>query len=64
MSVNPAKRFGADTKDSWAVMDLGTEYTIDPDAFVSMGRATPFSGRKVFGRCVINVIRGEIGFTD
>ncbi|MBR1811818.1 MAG: dihydroorotase [Clostridia bacterium] len=64
MSVNPARRFGADTKDSWAVMDIGAAYAVDPEKFVSMGRATPFTGRTVYGKCKMTVIHGKILFLD
>ena len=34
------------------IFDLNHEYTIDPKDFVSMGKATPFEGLEVFGRCL------------
>lgn len=52
MAIRPRERFGiplaADDKCLW---DLSEEYTIDPEAFHSMGRATPFEGWKVYGKC-------------
>ena len=62
MSLAPAKRFGADLADCWALMDVESEYKIDPEEFVSMGRATPFAGKTVRGKCVMTAIRGEIRF--
>lgn len=62
MSIAPARRFGTDTKDCWALMDLSEEYTVDPERFVSMGRATPFAGRTVRGKCVMNVVFGTVTF--
>ncbi|MBQ6019419.1 MAG: dihydroorotase [Clostridia bacterium] len=62
MSLAPARRFGTDTKNCLALMDLTEEYTIDPEKFVSMGRATPFAGMTVRGKCVMNVLRGEIRY--
>ena len=44
----------------FAVFDLNTEYTIDPESFRSMGRATPFAGRKVFGRCLACFCGGRL----
>ncbi len=52
----PRKRFGIDggirtgERFEMCAFDLEEEYTIDPDAFYSRGRATPFAGRRVFGR--------------
>lgn len=46
------------------VLDLGAEYVIDPERFVSMGRATPFAGWKVTGRAVMTVVDGKIVYED
>lgn len=46
------------------VVDPEYEYTIDPDTFLSMGRATPFGGDRVRGRIRMTVHRGEIIYTD
>ena len=55
MSFKPKERFGIDTKNDFAVFDIGEAYKIDPKDFLSMGRATPFAGREVFGRCLLTV---------
>ena len=65
MSTAPARRFGIESgietgrSASFAVFDTETTYTIDPAAFVSKGKATPFAGREVRGRCVLNILRGR-----
>lgn len=65
MSTAPARRFGIESgielgkPASLAVFDVSTTYTIDPAAFASKGRATPFEGRQVRGRCVLNICRGR-----
>ena len=65
MSTVPARRFGIESglelgkPASLAVFDVNTTYTIDPAAFASKGRATPFEGRRVRGRCVLNICRGR-----
>ncbi len=51
MSINPRKRFGIDEDPGFAVFEIATPYTINPDEFKTMGRATPFAGREVYGRC-------------
>lgn len=55
MSFKPKERFGIDTNNDFAVFDISEAYKIDPEDFLSMGRATPFSGREVFGRCLLTV---------
>ena len=65
MSTAPARRFGIESgievgkAASLAVFDTKTSYTIDPAAFTSQGKATPFAGREVRGRCVLNICKGR-----
>ena len=67
MSLAPARRFGlpenailpgADA--SLSLWDLSAEYTIDPDDFLSKGRATPFEGWRVCGACVETLYKGSV----
>jgi len=51
MSINPRNRFGITEDPGFAVFEIATPYTINPDEFKSMGRATPFAGMDVFGKC-------------
>jgi len=46
------------------VWDLTAAYTIDPAKFRSMGRATPFEGRPVQGRCVMTIAGGKVVHQD
>lgn len=55
MSFKPKERFGIDTNNDFAVFDISEAYRIDPKDFLSMGRATPFAGREVFGKCLLTV---------
>ncbi len=59
MSFKPKERFGIDTNNDFAVFDISEAYKIDPENFLSMGRATPFAGREVFGRCLLTVHGGK-----
>lgn len=59
MAINPRKRFGI--KDSgFTVFDLECEYEINPDDFKSMGKSSPFTGTKVFGKCIATFKDGEL----
>ena len=60
LSTNPRRRFNIPlTGEDCCVWDLNERYTIDPTAFRSMGRATPFAGMEVCGRCVKTVYNGK-----
>ena len=60
MSTNPRKRFGIPETEDFSVWDLDKEYTIDPNDFVSKGRATPFAGWQVFGENLMTIAGGKI----
>ena len=60
MGFKPKERFGIDTNNDFAVFDISEAYKIDPENFLSMGRATPFAGREVFGRCLLTVHNGKV----
>ena len=65
MSENPRRRFGLPSRaDDLALWDLGAEYTVDPAEFLTMGRATPFAGKRVYGRCLMTVCRGQVAWRD
>ena len=62
MSTNARERFGIDTGDDFTVFDVSEPYAIDPDKFLSKGRATPFVGHKVWGKCVLTVSDGKVAY--
>ncbi len=41
------------------VFDLNAKYTVDPDEFLSMGKATPFEGKEVWGKCIQTIVKGS-----
>ena len=71
MSVMPAKILGlpagtlsVGAPADIAIFDLEHEYTVDPEKFRSMGRNTPFAGRRLFGRCVRTILSGRTVWED
>ena len=60
MVINPRKRFDIPLGCDYSIWDIEEEYTIDPSEFVSLGKATPFEGWKVNGRCLATVCDGKI----
>ena len=62
MSENPRKRFGLPTAEEsgdLALWNISEEYEIDPAEFKTKGRATPFAGERVYGKCLLNVVGGK-----
>ncbi len=65
MSENPRRIFrlgGAmrvGERADIAVFDTREPYKIDTNEFLSMGKATPFEGEEVYGRCVLTLFGGE-----
>ena len=57
---NPRKRFSIPLGEDFSVWDLNAEYTVDPAEFLSKGRATPFAGWQLRGRCLATVCSGKI----
>ena len=64
MSKNPRARFNIDSDVGFTVFDLSDSYEINPEDFLTKGRATPFEKDKVFGRCLITVYGGKAVYTD
>lgn len=60
MTEAPRRRFGIPAGSDLTVWDLSSEYRIDPEGFVSMGRSTPFAGRSVFGKCIATFCGGRL----
>ncbi len=47
---------------SWILIDPDLEWTVDPSAFRSRGRNTPFAGRRLNGRVVMTICDGQVLF--
>lgn len=67
MSVRPREIFGIEggrievgQPANLCLLDTEKEWTVEPDKFVSMGRATPFEGWKLQGENLLTILRGEI----
>ena len=60
----PRKRFNLPLGEDYSIWDLEAEYEIDPSEFVSMGKASTFTGWKVNGRCMATVCDGKIVYKE
>ena len=58
--TNPRARFGIPMSCDFSIWDLRQNYYIEPEEFQSMGKATPFDGWKVTGRCLATVCDGKL----
>ena len=61
----PMRRFGCGTElaegqpADLTAFDLTKTYTVDPETFLTMGRATPFAGCALTGVCKLTMVGGE-----
>ena len=60
MSNNPRRRFGLKNGLDFTVYDLNARYTVDPADFLTLGRATPYAGTEVYGKCLLTVHDGKV----
>jgi dihydroorotase len=60
LAISPRKRFGIPMGEEFTVWDLEAEEVVDPETFLSMGKATPFTGHKLTGKCMLTVCDGKI----
>ena len=59
MCVNPRKRFNIKSDAGFTLWDTEKEYTADPKEFLSKGKATPFEGERLYGKCLLTVLDGK-----
>jgi len=70
MNTNPREIFGIGTKieegqkADLCIWDLNENYNIDSNTFLSKGKATPFDGNNVFGKCKMTMVNGEIVYNE
>ena len=59
MSTAPARRFGIDIGNRTAEFEISTPYIVDSAEFLSLGKASPFVGMQVFGKCIKTTRNGK-----
>ncbi len=60
MALAPRRRFGISIGEDFTVWDLEQEITVDTKDFLSMGKATPFAGWRLYGACMLTVCNGKV----
>ena len=70
LNVNAKRRFGIGTeikvgaKADLTVFNLNEKFTVNKEDFVSMGKASPFEGEELFGRCKMTFSNGQIVYKE
>ena len=60
LAVNPRARFGLPLADAgFSIFALDECFTVDPNEFISLGRATPFEGMDLYGKNMLTCHRGK-----
>ena len=59
MAITPRRRFGIPLGEDFTVWKLDEKVTVNTDEFLSMGKATPFEGDELFGKCMLTVVDGK-----
>ena len=60
LTFNARKRFNITTDLGFSVWDLGKQYVINPDEFLSKGKSTPFNGMLVNGENLLTVYNDRV----
>ena len=60
LAINPRKRFNIPIENAgFSVWNLNEEFTVNPEEFISLGKATPFKDMKLFAKNVLTYHRGK-----
>ena len=60
MCINPRQRFNIPLGEDFSVWDLSVKSKVNPNEFLSMGKATPFQGHELYGECLLTVCGGKV----
>ncbi len=71
MSLNARRLFGRGGGEikvgevaDVALFDIEEKYTINPEEFLSMGKATPFEGWEVYGKSILTIAAGKVAYRE
>ena len=71
LTISPARALGLDggtlvagARADVTIVDTGEAWTVDPHAFFSKGKNSPFAGRNVTGRVKMTIVSGEIVYRE
>ncbi len=61
---NPRKRFGIELGNDFSLWDLEAAEEVTPENLISLGKATPFMGKTLYGKCLLTVKDGKPVYTN
>ena len=70
LNVNAKARFGIGTEikvgtpADLTLFNLNERFTVKKEDFVSLGKASPFEGEELFGRCKMTFVNGQIVYSE
>ena len=70
LNTNAIQRFGIGTEikvgapADLTVFNLNEKFTVKKEDFVSMGKASPFEGEELYGRCKMTFVNGRIVYSE
>ncbi len=56
----PREIVGQSLEDEWILIDPNEEWTVEASSFKSRGKNTPFQGRRLRGRVIMTICRGQV----
>lgn len=70
MSINPRKIFGLESgiqigkPADITIVDPKTKWAVNPEEFISMGKATPFAGKTLTGKVIATIYNGDFAYSE
>ena len=64
LCFNARRRFSIESDVGYSVWEVESPYRVDPEEFASLGRATPFEGREVYGKNLLTVYNGQVVYQN
>ena len=64
LTINPKTRFSIKQDNGFTVWNLDKTFYVNPDEFISMGKATPFQDTELFGVCEMTVLEDKVVYKN
>ena len=70
MSINPRKIFGLERgiqigkPADITIVDPKAKWVVNPEEFISMGKATPFAGKTLTGKVIATIYNGDFAYSE
>lgn len=70
MSINPRKIFGLESgiqigkPADITIVDPQAKWVVNPEEFISMGKATPFAGKTLTGKVIATIYNGDFAYSE